>query len=682
MLKLNSEIKNKMNLNEANPISFDEVLNVLVQKKKLYLQNSQLSFFNYLKKTEAEERIKSNSCQILDFKEKLQENESKMKNLRLEFGQNTQELFRLGAIINTLSSVSMGGSVRNFSDFINKEIQTEVSNTFWNLPFKSDKIDIVDVCKRINPLRLNEFIDSGIIPKIKNFSVQKLQNFVQKKKIESNKAYKTFLEMERVDIFDNRTAKVMDDGVDLDLYNSNKDGSFILEEYFPVETIGKSSVKKLGIRTPIGSNFNQLGVHSYQFLLNTLRNDPKTEPIYRQLPTKIIAITQPQTIIKSPENFVPSKIRAVKELVKRTDQIIKNATNLNFYQLKLATSVYSIQQLMGALTKFRLGNANEKFGKLKTKMKNRSALLLLEALQKFVVDRKQLGFNKIKNLFEAKRKKRNLILTKWTSKGDSQMRKQLRVVLQYWRHVKNDNIWNTNVLKHMVLKCEVQQPLIALWRLMLFKKKDYTCKPKVVKGLLILANVIDLRLKNKAFKEIYARERPRNDFSAGFISEKRKLLNAELINSDIPNVRDTLDVDLGGKSKQLFYLFSYFGILNKRLLLKSFYRFLNQVKNEPIQSKFIRFEPKAVEEKTVGDTHEIASKFLFDQQIKSRAVIDEKDALIQDLKEELNEKNENILFMQLNLLNFSLLRVERIIARIVHKNEMKSKAILMEKLLK
>ena len=153
------------------------------------------------------------------------------------------------------------------------------------------------------------------------------------------------------------------------------------------------------------------------------------------------------------------------------------------------------------------------------------------------------------------------------------------------------------------------------------------------------------------------------------------------MNSDVIKCRDFDKIDFGGKSKQLYYLFSYFSVLNKQLLLKFFFRFLNQVKSYPVKNRLIHFELKNGENETQEDPKDQVTKFLFNQQLKSRTIINEKESVIRELQEELSEKDKHLYFMKSYLLNKSLHRIERIMQRILKENHEKSKWILMKSLL-
>jgi hypothetical protein len=684
--KMNNDLRDKLctiDQNNSTTVSFDDVLNYLILKKKIYLQNNQLSFFNFLKKTEIEDQIKSNSCLILDLKEKIKENSIELNTINASIMKNNQKLYRMNSELKSSRENTLTNNHLSPLNHLNKNVQTEIQNTLFNLGFKTDKLDVIVAKQKINSDIFNTLIDTAIIPsKVKCFSIQKLSVYSQKKKVESLKGYKPFSDIEKDDIFESGTQNVVDDQIlELDLKDSIKDNSFNLEEYFPNDLQVKTSKKNLVSRRPINVPNLQFGAHSYENIFNTVRVDKTIESLVKPL-IKQNEISLIPHMIKVNSNAQFAKSNNAQRLLKLTDQAMKKNANLNFYQIKLATSMTNLQRLMNALNKFRLNNKQSHLLKLQNEMNNEKVFGLFELLLRLLNRRKQKGFDRIKNVYEALRKRRNLLLTKWMAVGDSSLRKQLKVVVQYWKHVSKDNMWNGNILKQMVLKSEANHGLVALWKLMLYKKRDYTCKPRVVKGLLVLLNAVDFKLLKKGFNQICKIEKPKNEFEAPSGMERKRSSGQLTMNSEVIQCRDFDDLDFGGKPKQLYYLFSYFSVLNKRLLMKSFFRFLNLVKSYPVKNRLIHFEFKQGAGDSNEDPKDQVTKFLLNQQLKSRTIIDEKESIIQNLQQELSEKDSHLYFMKTYLLNHSLHRIERIMRRILKDNHEKSKWTLMKTLCK
>ena len=321
---------------------------------------------------------------------------------------------------------------------------------------------------------------------------------------------------------------------------------------------------------------------------------------------------------------------------------------------------------MSALSRFRIDRLKAKLNDTNSKFSGQSAVALCEAINSVATNHKRRAFQRLHAKLNEVNRYRNWLLSKWMAKGDTNMRKHLRLVIQYWKHIRNDNLWNAQILKTMAIKAPITTQ-IALWRLMLFKKRQYDCNPKLVKGLLSLITMVDSKQLMRGFKAIRGKERPKNDFDATIVSEKPRKVDASLFQSELV-AKDVVDEDFGIKSQRLYSLFTYMGIIQKRAKLQIFYKFLEQVKAEPVRRKLLRFEPKTLAPKDDSDSGVRAVKFLLDQQSRGRVELTTKNNLIQDLKDELDEKNENLLFMQAFLLNIALKRTERAMNRVFARN--------------
>lgn len=685
--KLNHETKELINLTDNNLVMnqpFEDILNLLIQKKGDYLQNKQLSFFNYLKKEEYDDRIKGNSCWILEYKERIAKNEFEIRNCRKQLRQNASKACEVDSLIHKLNAKRLFKPKNAlFEQTETTSTQTLVDNTYYNLNFINDKNDFITPQQKTSKHAHLIFIDKAIIPRIRTLTIQKLDTILSRR-IGSLKLSKNLLEFEHQDFFDGKNQKIIDEGgLELDLNNSNLRDSLILEEYFPFDATSKKQVKKIAVRNQSIHQISVLNIHSYEQLHHTRRADHKIDSVMKPPPIKKPRdISQANPIFDNKDAFVPTKFKAMESLSKVIPRAIKNYANLSFYHLKLITTNTRLRDLMHALGQFRMNHIGKGYDKVKTELGNQFANSMFELLQSLVLKREKTAFNRIKMIFDAKRKTRNVILTKWMARGDNTMKKHLRLTLQYWKHIKNDNIWNVNILKTMVTKSPLI-PQIALWRLMIFKKRDYTCPPKTVKGLLNLMINIDTKQLNKGFKAILnynpaALKRVNvNDFRIDFKPEK-SAPNQNLMTSEF--VKDGPSDDFGIKSQKLFSVFSYCAILAKQVKMKYFYQLLKQVKDEFPREHHIRYEYKDVTTDNEGDPGMNTVRFLLDQQIKCKSEILQKDSIITDLQEELNEKNENLLFMKYYLLNFSLMRLERISKRIFNKNVDQSRVVFMRAL--
>ena len=674
--KLNPEILEHFTLAENNLIanqSFDEILHLLIEKKKTYLQNNQLSYFNFLKKEEIDSRIKSNSCEILDFKEKLNVNELAIRNWRKLFHKNCKKLEEVEFSLREYRLVRFRPISVIKVDSSSVTTQTDIESTFFKLNFAFDKIDMLNIQKKGLFWQLDGLLDPSAIPKWHNFHIQQLDPIIQMLKVDSNKVYKNYLEFEQNDLFDGKNSKVMEEGgIEFDLNNSGNKDSLLLDEFFPTEIPNRKSVKKLALRRQSPNCVTVLGVHSYQHLHDTIRNDQKMTPMIR------LGFSDKSVIRRiSVDN---SRINALEHLAKLLARILRGNANLNFYHLQLIASNTRLQTLMRAINQFKLNQVGNKFANIKGQLGAQLASGLLDVLAELIRKRRQTSFNRIKAILDARNKRRNLILTKWMVRGDALMKKHLRLTMQYWKHVKDDNIWNVNILKTMAVKCPLI-PQVALWRMMLYKKRDYKCDPKLVKGLLQLISVIDTKYLNQGYKCIYYCQRPVNDFDTEIVIEKsRKCTDPCMLQSELIANRKSVNNELGIKSQKLYSMFSYFGILNKRILLKFFYKFIVQVRNEPVKGRLVRFEPKSIENEVEKDAGIRTVRFLLDQQIKTRIEINDKESVIQDLREELSEKQENLSFLHCYLLNFALSRLERIAKRVFNKNAEHARFVFMNRL--
>lgn len=679
--KLNQDIKDKMNINDDNLVvnqPFEDLLGILIRKKNDFLHNQQLSFFNFLKKEEIDNRIKANSCWILEFKERIAKNEGLIKLYRKNIRENNNKVGQTDLSIRLRKGRKLNAQKNEISlPTETTATQTDVANTYYNMQIISDQKDSITIKQRGFKLEELNFLDASIRPKVRSLTIQNLDPIVIKK-VFSMKMNKNLLEFDHNDIFDSKNQKLIDDGgLELDLNGSNLRDSLILEEYFPIDISSKKQVKKINVRRISSQQISSLNVHSYQKLHDTVRVDVQI-PSIEKPPKKENEISCFKAIIDNKDNFVHAKLRATEDLCRVIPKAIKNYANLSFYHLKLITSSTKLKDLMRALGQFRLNRVGNGYDKVKTQLGNQFASSLFETLQGLVLKRERTAFAKMKAIFELKRRTRNVILTKWMARGDNTMKKQLRLTLQYWKHIKNDNLWNVNILKTMVIKSPLI-PQIALWRLMLFKKRDYTCPPKTVKGLLTLMSTVDTRQLNKGWKALLAHKPIGNDFHADMV-EQRKNTDPGLLKSELISIKDNQRNDVAANSQRLYSVFSYFGILNKQAKMKFFYKFLKQVKEETPRSQMIRHEPKDPTVETEANPEINAVRFLLDQQIKCKSEINEKDNLISELKDELNEKNENLVFMKYYLLNYSLMRLERINKRIFNNNLEQARIILMKSL--
>jgi hypothetical protein len=427
----------------------------------------------------------------------------------------------------------------------------------------------------------------------------------------------------------------------------------------------------------------ELGVDPLEVINVSFGVDPLEIPTESRGADPMEVIIPPKTIVPvapilTNEHFESAKTRSANRLAKVVPRAIKNAANLNFYHLKLVTSNTKLQNVMTALKQFRVSHLKDQIGTLQNKLTNRNAQALLDSVHSVEMRQKRQGFQRIRAKLNEINRYKNWLLSKWMTRGDTNMRKHLRLVVQYWKHIRNDNLWNNKILKTMAIKAPLI-PQIALWRLMLFKKRDYTCQPRHVKGLLSLITVVDSKHLMKGLRAIQGRKRPKNDFDAVMVPEKVKYVDPGLLQSELIEKKE-VDEDFGVRYQRLYSLFTYMGIIQKRNMLNIFYKFMEQVKAEPVHTKILRFEPKALEPADDLDSEIRAVKFLLDQQSKSKVELTAKTTQIQDLKDELSEKSENLYFMQVFLLNLALRRTDRVMRRIYSRNAELAGFQLMEAL--
>ena len=190
-----------------------------------------------------------------------------------------------------------------------------------------------------------------------------------------------------------------------------------------------------------------------------------------------------QNINKREKKHVPKE----KNLFDLVNNVVQKSLANHFNHFRILTSNQHLKIFLKSLYQWKLLNSEHKKEKLMGQVQHFKQGLLFY-LRNLVMRRQEYGFQKIA-VYDKLRKFD--IMKKFAPvalKANLAHRKNLKDVLTYWYHVKNDNRWFTRILRAMILKSSLD-PQIALWRLKLFRRNRSPVDPRLVKGLL---RVIDL----------------------------------------------------------------------------------------------------------------------------------------------------------------------------------------------
>jgi len=366
-------------------------------------------------------------------------------------------------------------------------------------------------------------------------------------------------------------------------------------------------------------------------------------------------------------------------LLKSINGPVKRAMSETLQDLKLRTSKTQLKRFFTTLYNWKLATLDASKDKLLNQAKRFKHSLFL--LLHFAAKKQEFrAFKQIAFESGLSRQQAFFKLLPVAVRANVAHRKNLKDILTYWYHIKDENKWYGKVMKSMIFKSSLH-PQIALWRLKLFRRKTSPISPQMTKGLLYLMDWYnDKQVDNigRAFFKLSAEFRA-HDYSSKIQSHISEYSNEQMSDYDSFDAEDfkdhmphsqIQDYDNEQKERQIRFmkvnrLFELMSLKRKRLHLKYFNLLQRRALAPPAAAKQqgLGYQRERQKNLEAGEQYLQNMQFIIEQNLKCKQEIHHKDRQIVSLRSQLDQKQSDLLLLRNNFMFVFIEKIEKICSR-------------------
>jgi hypothetical protein len=279
------------------------------------------------------------------------------------------------------------------------------------------------------------------------------------------------------------------------------------------------------------------------------------------------------------------------------------------------------------------------------------------------------GMSAIKFMSYSVKMQRFMKLLPVMVRGNIAQQKNLKDVLLYWYHIKDDNLWFAKINRAIIAKTSLNSQ-IALWRLKLFRKtQDGEVKPGLIKALLNLIEWTERKETDEVGRALtkmlmlIEHETYSAQFDGNFSETIRSEVAEEVEEVFVPSVEPSLR-NMEVQTQGLHVLSDILQGLTKKRLMRSFH----QVRRRAIQQlsasgllgdhdlnklSFVETGPQP------NPIHE-SLRLVFEENRKCRSELELKESKIRQLQTSLESHREDMMLMKNRFFFLFIDKIDRI----------------------
>lgn len=675
IMDIQKELRENSTRLDKQKQSMSEVEQLINLKTKEFHQLKFKNEFSIERLNSWNDAIKANCCLIVDYRdEQIQIGKTTSENKRKIFA-NRQLIFEINNKLKALEFKD--DQPAKFLKTLDRDIQTENMDHLNKISLLIDKSDNIHRIQKTILFNSDLDVLQGWLPKKFELILSEPQNYFLIRVTPGMNNNSILAEIENNYSFDENGFKF----IKRDPFGSKNDveisGDY--EDYFPDQSNNEINNALAPDSTNPQTNFYD----SYKF------NQSQVEVNFN--PKKEVP-SQPLNR-KPPKDFPISDLDIYRNIVDHTSRLENKATSLfrsmsrpvkrtvseTLQDLRLCTSKAQLKRFLTTLYNWKLASLDANKEKLLNQAKRFKQSLFL--LLHFAIKKQEFhAFKQIAFESGLLRQKAFFKLLPVAVRANVAHRKNLKDILTYWYHIKDENKWFGKVMKSMIYKSSLH-PQIALWRLKLFRKKTSPISPQITKGLLYLMDWYqDKELDNigRAFFKLSAGLRA-NDYSSqppSHISEYSNEQMSEYDPFDDDDFKDYIpqsqiqESEAEQNERQLRLmkvnrLFELMSLKQKRLHLKYFHLLQRRALAPPTHAKQQGLGYQKEKQKNLEPDQQYLQnlQFIIEQNLKCKQEIQQKDRQITSLRSKLDQKHNDLLLLRNNFMFVFIEKIEKICSR-------------------